>query len=147
IDIPWVGSQALNVGLEPGGEQVLRRWFVVGDGTLADIKEHAGALRGQPVAGERRRLQVQTEDGQPLVGHWVKVLRGDEAIAWGITDASGQVVFRLEQADYELEIEGFAAGSPFERTISVQGEEISVSVGAPAMLKLGVSQAGSEQPL
>lgn len=142
LDIPWIGAQGAQFRLAAGEEKALRRWFVVGDGTLADIRERAAALRGDSLAGQRRTLRVQTDAGEPVVGHWVRVFQGDTPLEQGLTDAQGDVVLHLEDAEYTLEIDGFAAGATFERSLSVEGPAQTVTVDTPGTLRLDISEAG-----
>lgn len=143
VDIPWVGAHGTTMKLDPGQEKPLRRWFVVGDGTLADIRERAAELRGEEIAGDRRTIHIETEAGEPLVGHWVRVFEGETPVGLGQTDASGDVIFRLEDGDYNFKIDSFAAGTAFERPLSISGADASLTVETPGSLRLDISEAGS----
>ena len=145
LDIPWIGAQGAQIKLAAGEEKPLRRWFVVGDGTLADIRERAAALRGEQLGGERRTVHIQTDAGEPVAGHWVRVFQGATPIEQGLTDAQGDVVFRLENTDYTLEIDGFAAGDTFERPLSIDGGEATVTVDTPGSLRLEITEAGASR--
>lgn len=145
--IPWIGAQSVNIKLNAGQEKPLRRWFVVGDGTLANIRERAAVLRGEDLAGERKTVHFQTEDGTPLAGHGVRVSRDETAIDRGWTDENGDVVFLLEDDEYDLEIDGFAGGESFSRTLSVSDSIDPVVVDTPGALRLDISQADTSTPL
>ncbi len=146
--IPWAASRAKRIRLDSGDHAAWRRWFVVGDGTLADIREHAARLRGEELTGHRRTVHVHTADGEPVANHSVSVRQADTPVAWGLTDDHGDVQFLLDDdASYELTIGGFAAGADFARTITASADTLPVEVDTPGTLHLQITEAGPGEPL
>lgn len=145
LGIPWAGAEGARLKLAAGAEDVFRRWFVVGDGTLAIIKEREAQLRGREPQGARRTLKVETAAGEPLVGHLVEVWRGEIEVDRGYTDEHGQVILRLEDGEYQTTIEGFAASEPFERTLILEDEEPTLQVDSPGVLNLKISDKESAE--
>jgi hypothetical protein len=145
--VPWAGARAENVRISSGQQRAWRRWFVVGDGTLASIKERAGEYRGEDIAATRRTITVETDAGEPAAGRGVLAIQDDVSIGWGTTDANGEVVLSLADGDYDLRVEGWHGGEDFEPTLSVAQDTHSVSIDTPATLSLEVSAAADSQPL
>lgn len=145
--IPWAASRARSLNVDAGQEGVWRRFFVVGDGTLADIREHAAELRGEELAGRRRTVHVETASGAPLAGHAITIDKDGEPVSWGLTDANGDAQFLLESTDYDVTIEGFAGGDDFQEILSVTGDEATLTVDDPAHLSLQVAEAGTSRAL
>jgi hypothetical protein len=145
--LPWAGSRASNVRLNSGQQRTWQRWFVVGDGTLASIQERAAEIRGEDIAGTRRTLTVETDAGEPAVGRGVLATLDDTPIAWGKTDANGEVALSLADGDYDLVVDGWHGGQDFERELSVSEQAHTISIDTPATLSLSVTESASSELL
>lgn len=139
--LPWAGSRAQRLQLAPGEQATYQRWFVVGDGTLSSIQEASAELRGDTLDATRRTLTVQTDAGEPAAGVGVLASRDDTSIAWGVTDENGEVVFSLEDAAYDLEIDGWAGAQAINRSLDVSEDAHTVTIDTPATFQLDVTDA------
>lgn len=150
LDIPWAGGNAKRFNLSPDETQTFRRWFVVGDGTLARIQERAAELRGESHTQLRRTLRVRTEAGDPLAGHRVEVTQDDTHVGLGFTDADGLVDLSLDPGTYDLKVQGYAAGADFQRTLNIAdipADAYDISIDNPAVLNLLVTGEAIDEPV
>lgn len=134
--LPWGELRAERVRLSEGNEESLRRWFVIGDGSLDSIRHSAARLRGETLETSPHGIEVLDGAGAPVAG--VGVLITDEegnGYTFGETGADGRVFLDLEAGQvYGAVLEGLAG----DRTLKVAG----LDFGSEALARVEVPQAG-----
>ncbi|MFU8802410.1 MAG: CehA/McbA family metallohydrolase [Bradymonadaceae bacterium] len=149
--LPWGELRARRISLEAGNEEALRRWFVVGDGTLDSMRSSAARLLGSEWEESPHTVEVLDEGGDPVSG--VGVLVKNEAgrsHTYGVTGDDGRVVLALEAgATYGVVLEGLAGErtQDFPEVVFDTEGLVTLEVPQAGRLLLNVAEAGSEAPL
>ncbi len=141
--IPWAElriEQALITHSQPA---VIRRWFMVGDGSIDSLRIMAAELRGEELEGQEVTVEIVDEGGQAVVGAEVLVYDDDGTeVTLGHSDEQGEVGFFLEAGEYLASVYGFAGPLMVERDLVVgSAETVTLEVPEVAQVLLSVNDA------
>jgi hypothetical protein len=149
--LPWAELRASRITLDGDEEKVLRRWFVVGDGTLDSVRQGAARVRGEAWTATPHVVEVVDTAGVPVAN--VRVVIRDaqgKFYTHGTTAADGKVRLELEPGQaYSARLEGLA-GQTSEEVEGLQFDDEStarVEVAQAGRLNLTVTEAGANVPL
>ncbi|MBA2663329.1 MAG: CehA/McbA family metallohydrolase [Bradymonadaceae bacterium] len=147
--IPWAEMRAMQLRLEPGEQAMLRRWFIVGDGTLDSVRKSALALRGEVDETTARTITVRDTAGAPVRGVGVAVHGNDQGLNYGVTDADGQVELWLPPAQsFNATLDGLPANQRLDVSLQFDAEgQAQLELAQAGRLKLSVTELGTGAPL
>ena len=145
--LPWAGSKVTSAELEAGDQTAWRRWFVVGDGTLASIRQRAAELRDEPIEASRRTLEI-FDGSSPAADRRVRVYRGGDPVSWGVSDENGQVEMLLAGGEHRVVVQGWHGGSSVEKQVTIDQDTHRIDIAPAGQLSLETTLAseGSVAP-
>lgn len=149
FDLPWAEMRIANLEMSDVEPGVMRRWFMVGDGTVDSLRVQAARLRGESIVDTATTVELDDEGGEALAGAELLIDDGEEVITVGHTDAEGEVDLLLDAGTYTATISDVAGPLTWTRefTVDEPGDEISLTLPETVGLSVSIDEAQQGTPL
>ncbi|RAL22293.1 hypothetical protein DL240_10600 [Lujinxingia litoralis] len=142
--IPYAEMRIAGGKLSDSEPSIVRRFFMVGDGTLDSLRVEGARLHGETPDWEPVNLRVVDTAGAPVEGVELLITAGEEAFTVATTDAQGSAEVLLTPGlGYQARLTDFAGPLTLERTFEADGEPVEFVISEVGRIHLTVTEEGS----